>query len=69
MQLCSCLQLAVCHLQGELCVRTNEYDADGNLTSYKEYVYEADGSCTITEYNADGTVVYTNVCEYEYLDG
>lgn len=45
--------------QGELCVRTNEYDADGNLTSYKEYVYEADGSCTITEYNADGTTTGT----------
>ena len=41
--------------QGEHRVCVSDYDEGGNLTEYDEYVYDADGSAVITEYNADGT--------------
>jgi hypothetical protein len=50
-------------------IRIELYE-DDVLLEYKEYEYYSAGRrSSITSYQADGTVVYTNVCEYEHLDG
>lgn len=70
-----CMSLAGC-AETDVTVVTESSAAEETPDGgYIRYTYRADettGERTlykVEEYDADGTVVYTNVCEYEYLDG